>query len=76
MNRNKKLGFIDVDVIAPFIVELSPLKTSIMGKNRSVFVSPKPSKAFDYAILGEHSLAEYTAQYNKLINKMASTVHT
>lgn len=68
LNENKKLGYIDVDIIAPFIVELSAARTSFMGKGKSVFVSPKSGKTFEYAILGEHSLAEYPSQYNKWIN--------
>ena len=68
LNRNKNLGYIDVEIIAPFIVELSARRTSIMSKGKSVFVSPKSDKTFEYAILGEHSLAEYPSQYNKWIN--------
>lgn len=68
LNRNKKLGYIDVDIIAPFIVELSTTRTSIMGKGKPVFVAPKSGRTFEFAILGEHSLAEYPSQYNKWIN--------
>ena len=54
LNRNKDSGYIDVDIIAPFIVELCASRTSTMGKGKPVFVSPKSGKTFEYAILGEH----------------------
>ena len=67
MNVNKSLGFIHMEIIAPFIMHLSSA-SSVMSKGRPVFVSPKADKSFDYELLGEYSLAEYPTQYDKWIN--------
>jgi hypothetical protein len=67
LNKVKDLKFIHMDIIAPFILEMSS-RTSIMSRGKPVFVSPKSGKVFDYTLLGEYSLAEFPSQYNKWIN--------
>ena len=68
MNEQHNLQFIRVDIIAPFIIEFSTVQTSFMGVNKPVFVHPKSSKTFNYALMGEVSLDKYASSYTKWIN--------
>ena len=68
LNMEHKLRFTFVNVVAPFIMELSADTTSFMGKGKPVFVSPQRSKIFEGAVLGEHSLAEYPREFTKYLN--------
>lgn len=53
---------------SPSSIEFSQDHTTVMGKDKPVFVITK--SAYEYNIVGEHSLAKYPSPYEKFITNV------